>query len=344
MVGSSIHDAIAGATAGAVSKTAMAPIERVKLLMQLGGSLSADTYKSIFGIDTHIGRKHRGILMFKGARAWYVANMIYQQEGLSAFWRGNTPGVIRQGGAGALNFMLMDWYKFAMLPILKYSSALSSNQTSNEHKKRCALLTSFVSAGLAGCTTTSVLYPIDFFRTRLAMDIGALNAGTRRYPRGMRDVLWSVWKTDGTQGMYNGYGIALICVFLYRSLHLGGYDVCKTILIERRGASPNNGNAVLTFCDRIALAQIVSIVAGTVCYPLDSIRRRMMMQAGRPLHKRVYQNSFHALGKVWIDEGIRGFYLGLGPNLLRSFGGTLLLVTYDFFQVVIYGQTNKFIT
>jgi len=224
----SLRDALAGAAAGAVAKTAVAPVERVKLLMQLRGSIAGG------GISAEIGsRTATGMLKGGGGAgtngnwsAWSVATAVYRKEGIVAFWRGNTPNVLRQGGAAALNFMLMDWYKIAITPVMNLSLHLPSNRPHFQRKKRRTLVSSFLSGGLAGGTTTTVLYPIEFLRTRLAMDTGTQS---RLYPRGMRDVFCGIWKTDGLRGLYQGYGIALGGVVLYRALHLGGYDACKTI-------------------------------------------------------------------------------------------------------------------
>mmetsp|Transcript_7550 Transcript_7550/g.8137 ORF Transcript_7550/g.8137 Transcript_7550/m.8137 type:complete len:92 (+) Transcript_7550:683-958(+) len=85
--------------------------------------------------------------------------------------------------------------------------------------------------------------------------------------------------------------------------------------------------------ERYLLAQFVSITAGTVCYPIDSVRRRLMMQAGRPHPERHYQHgAVSAFSTIYHREGLQGFYLGLGPNLVRSMAGALLLVSYDVFR------------
>ena len=65
------------------------------------------------------------------------------------------------------------------------------------------------------------------------MDVGATKE-TRLYPRGMRDVFVGIWKFDGLKGFYQGYGIALSGVMVYRALHLGGYDAVKTEILHRR--------------------------------------------------------------------------------------------------------------
>lgn len=239
----------------------------------------------------------------------------------------------------------MDWYKAAIQPIMNISLAIPSQQPYELREKRRTIISSFLSGGLAGGTTTTFLYPIEFLRTRLALDIGTSSGWedgkqTRKYPRGMRDVFCSIWNSDGLRGLYQGYGIALSGVVLYRALHLGGFDACKTELLYRQNISPSSSTTktktTLTMCERFGIAQIVSIVAGTICYPIDSVRRRLMMQAGVPSDKRRYNGSIHAFRRIWVEEGVKGFYLGIGPNLIRSVGGAVLLVTYDIFKSMIF--------
>jgi hypothetical protein len=64
-----LKEAIAGAAAGALAKTAVAPIERVKLLMQLGRELSSNN-------------------SYSNDSAWQVARNVYKEQGMLAFWRG----------------------------------------------------------------------------------------------------------------------------------------------------------------------------------------------------------------------------------------------------------------
>lgn len=279
---------VAGAVAGALSRTAMAPVERIKLLLQLQGSLHNKKYES--------------------RNAWTIARNIVEEQGFLAFWRGNTPSVLRQAGSAGLSFMFLDFYK---------SIAASGDLPAPWWK-------SFLSGGLAGGTATTILYPIEFLRTRLAMDIGS--GATRQYS-GMGDILVKTVRTDGVSGLYQGYGVALGGVFVYRALHLGGYDLCKRELLSRKRDTPSKQ---LSLAERFVVAQAVSLVAGTICYPIDSVRRRMMMQAGMSPTERLYTNSWHCFRAILAKEGLGGFYLGIGPNLVRSFGGALLLVAYDF--------------
>jgi len=346
------REAVAGASSGAISRTLLAPVERVKLLKQLQGSVDA---KHLFPPPQPQRSSSKTL---SPPSAWQVAATVYREQGLLSFWRGNVPNVLRVSGTAAVNFTCMDYYKrVAVGPWLDYLTRFSP-QTRNLERQR-QLATSLVSGGLAGATATTVLYPIEFLRTRLAMDMGtgkpllpssvvstkegaAITGGgqSSHHPRpprqykGMLDVLQKILKSDGILGLFQGYGIAVTGGIFYRIILLGGYDALKgELLLRKQEQAANHSNdkrtTTLSWGERIVSAQLISLTAGTAAYPFDSVRRRMMMQAGQPYEQRKFRNSLHCIRSIWRLEGIRGFYLGLGPNILRSVSGALLLVGYD---------------
>jgi solute carrier family 25 (mitochondrial adenine nucleotide translocator), member 4/5/6/31 len=261
--------------------------------------------------------------------AWQVAVDVYREQGLLAFWRGNWPNVLRVAGNSAINFSLMDYYKkVAVAPALEVLLIQRHATTEAQIQRKRGLVTSFVSGGLAGATSTTVLYPFEFLRTRLAMDVGT--SESNRTWHGMSHIVRNILRTDGVLGFFQGYGIALFGGVFYRLLFLGGYDALKSELLLMR-----TDQEELTLTQRFACAQTISLTSGTLCYPLDSVRRRMMMQAGVPRAERKYVNSIDCFAKILRYEGVRGFYLGIGPNLLRSVSGAILLVCYDTFKVLL---------
>ena len=127
---------------------------------------------------------------------------------------------------------------------------------------------------------------------------------------------------------------------MYRVMYLGGYDVLKgEVLFQKQkrqhSAETSTTPAKLSWGERILSAQAISLTAGTISYPFDSVRRRMMMQAGVPAGERLYRNSIHCITTVLKEEGFTGFYLGIGPNIVRSLGGAIMLVGYDSIRAML---------
>lgn len=81
--------------------------------------------------------------------------------------------------------------------------------------------------------------------------------------------------------------------------------------------------------------QAVTTFAGIVSYPLDTVRRRMMMQSGLAPEKRVYKNTLHCWGKILKTEGPKAFFKGAFSNILRGTGAALVLALYDELKAII---------
>jgi len=136
-------DFLIGGTSAAVSKTVVAPIERVKLLLQV-----QDANKNI-----PIDQRYSGI--------GDCFSRVLKEQGFAAFWRGNLANVVRYFPTQALNFACKDYYKKTLCP---YNP---KTQPGMFFLGNCA------SGGAAGATSLCFVYPLDFARTRLAADVGS---------------------------------------------------------------------------------------------------------------------------------------------------------------------------
>jgi len=79
-------------------------------------------------------------------------------------------------------------------------------------------------------------------------------------------------------------------------------------------------------------AQFVTVSAGIVSYPLDTVRRRLMMQSGLPEAERRYSGTMDCFSKIASQEGPLAFFKGCLSNVIRGTGGALVLVFYDKIQ------------
>jgi len=281
-----------GGVSAAISKTAVAPIERVKLLLQ-----TQDANAKITG-----DKKYKGIVD--------CIVRVPKEEGFSAFWRGNLANVIRYFPTQALNFAFKDTYKKIFCPY----------DPKKEFWK--FFMGNLASGGAAGATSLMVVYPLDFARTRLAADVGK-GAADRQFT-GLIDCLTKIHKSDGTKGLYQGFGISVLGIIAYRACYFGGYDTLKRVLFTDK----KNDSILLKFL----MAQVVTGVSGLMSYPLDTVRRRLMMQSGRK--DLLYTGTLDCFRKIHQKEGGRAFFKGALSNIFRGMGASLVLVLYDEFQVM----------
>merc|ERR1711976_57563 len=276
----------------------LAPIERVKLLLQVQAAskqIAADKqYKGI--IDAFI--------------------RIPKEQGALAYWRGNLANVIRYFPTQALNFAFKDVYKQIFMSGIDKKTQFGR-----------WFLANLASGGAAGATSLCFVYPLDFARTRLAADIGK-SGGDREF-KGLGDCLVKIFKNDGLVGLYRGFGVSVQGIIIYRAAFFGLYDTAKGMLPD-----PKNTPLILSW----AIAQCVTTVSGIISYPFDTVRRRMMMQSGRKGADIMYSSTIDCWRKIAAQEGTGAFFKGAFSNVLRGTGGALVSVLYDEIQVFLFGE------
>lgn len=82
-------------------------------------------------------------------------------------------------------------------------------------------------------------------------------------------------------------------------------------------------------------AQAVTVSAGILSYPLDTVRRRLMMDSGRA--EKMYNGTMDCFRKIAADEGPRAFFKGSLSNVIRGTGGALVLVFYSKIEAYLFG-------
>ncbi|XP_034839624.1 ADP,ATP carrier protein 1-like [Maniola hyperantus] len=282
-----LKDFIAGGVSAAVSKTAMAPIERVKLILQV----------------QHVSKQISEDKRYKGIIDAFIR--IPREQGLASLWRGNLANVIRYFPTQALNFAFKDVYKQVFLEGVDKNTQFWKYFAGN-----------LASGGAAGATSLCFVYPLDFARTRLAADIGK---GKGKEFNGIVDCLMKTIKADGPLGWYRGFVVSVQGIIIYRATYFGLYDTARGMIDTKKTS---------LFYSWL-IAQTVTTIAGIASYPLDTVRRRMMMQSGRPAHERIYKNTLHCWAVILKTEGPGAFFKGAFSNVLRGTGGALVLVLYD---------------
>jgi len=169
-----------------------------------------------------------------------------------------------------------------------------------------------------------VVYPLDFARTRLAVDVGS---GKQREFTGTVDCILKTAKASGwgRGGVYNGFVVSCVGIVFYRGAYFGLYDTINDQDFMRNGS----------FLIKFAVGYTVTVVAGLLSYPLDTIRRRMMMTSGSAVH---YKSMFDAGSQIIAKEGTKSLFKGAAANILRGVAGAGVLSLYDQLQVLMFGK------
>jgi len=282
-------DFLAGGIAAAISKTCVAPIERVKLLLQV----------------QHVSKQIAADKQYKGIVDCLIR--IPKEQGFLSFWRGNLANVIRYFPTQALNFAFKDKYKMVFLGGVDKKTQFWRYFLGN-----------LASGGAAGATSLCFVYPLDFARTRLAADVG--KAANREF-NGLINCLGKIFKSDGLLGLYRGFSVSVQGIIIYRAAYFGLYDTGKGMLSTDAKHTP----LVVSWM----IAQSVTVVSGIISYPFDTVRRRMMMQSGRAKQNMLYKNTLDCWIKIGKGEGARAFFKGALSNIIRGTGGAFVLVLYD---------------
>jgi len=281
--------------AAVISKTAAAPIERVKLMVQnqdemLKSGRLTEPYKGIMDCSSRIMR----------------------DEGIGPFWRGNMANCLRYFPTQALNFAFKDKIK-AVFKVSKKDGGFTK------------LGKNVASGGIAGALSLCFVYSLDYARTRLANDTKSVKkggaAGGERQFSGLFDVYKKTLASDGIGGLYRGFVISCVGIIVYRGCYFGFYDTLKPMLLGE------DASLAASFC----LGYAVTVAAGLASYPIDTIRRRMMMTSGEAVK---YSGSVDCAVQVMKTEGIGSFFKGAGANVLRGMAGAGVLAGFDKFKAV----------
>jgi len=286
-----IKQLIAGGASGAITKTAVAPLERIKILLQVQGMKNSDV--------KHF--KYRGI----------VGSMrtVVQDEGFLALYRGNGANVLRVVPVYALKFTFNDTFKDMV-------------RTPGEDLSFVQLI---CAGTLAGLFQTFVTYPLETVRTRLT-----IGAGMGAKYTGIVDVLRQTVRHEGVAGLYKGIGPTILSGSPYVGLQMSFYEIFKRRMEKRKET-----NVFLQQIEKLLSGAAAGVIAQTITYPGDTVRKRMQMN-GMGGEAKLYTNSWDCTKKIVRAEGVKGLFNGLGANLVRCLpGAAIQFWAYDLVNSMI---------
>ncbi|KAI9669058.1 MAG: mitochondrial thiamine pyrophosphate transporter [Alyxoria varia] len=281
--GSRLQVLAAGGIAGLISRFCIAPLDVIKIRLQLQVHSLSDPASRY---DYH-GPYYKGTL---GA-----FRTILREEGLTAFWKGNIPAELLYLTYGATQFSL-------------YRNTTRFLQTLPPNWRLADTAESFASGAIAGGVATTATYPFDLLRTRFAAQ------GAEKVYASLWSSVRDIARYEGPRGFFQGSTAAIGQVVPYMGLFFASYETLK---IPLAGLDLPIGSG-----DAFA-GVLASVASKTAVFPLDTVRKRLQVQGptrSKYVHRNIplYVGVYSTLRTIVQREGPRGLYRGLPVSLIKA--------------------------
>ena len=166
-----------------------------------------------------------------------------------------------------------------------------------------------LAGAMAGATATSVTHPLDTIRLRLSVQPEL---------RGLSDSVRSVWKEGGARAFYKGYAATLLSLGPFIAINFATFDYLKSVVQQKKTSYASSSIVTLS------LGAAAGMIAQTICFPLDTIRRRMQLPG------KTYSSVPNAFWTIMKQEGPLGYYKGMAPNALKVLpNNAIRFLVYD---------------
>ena len=232
-----IKSLVAGGVAGMCAKTTVAPLDRIKILLQAQ--------------SVH----YRDMGVMAGLRKIVV------HENIKALFKGNGAQMVRVFPYGALQFTCFEVFK-------KYLPQLFG-LSKNSHGIK------FVAGSLAGLISVTATFPLDTIRARLAFQVretkytGIINTGVVIFKTEGGVVGLYRGLVPTLIGIIPYAGLSFYCFEVTKSLMLKHCSWARKPEMEDK--------MTLTVPAKMLCGGLAGAVAQTASYPLDVARRRMQL-------------------------------------------------------------------
>ncbi|KAI9757947.1 MAG: hypothetical protein M1815_005581 [Lichina confinis] len=292
---------VAGGMAGFVSRTATAPLDRLKvyLIAQTGVTrAAADAVKQ--GAPLEATKKATRPLVEASKALWRAG-------GIRSLFAGNGLNVVKIMPESAIKFGSYEASSASKRAFARFEGDVDPKQLGSVSK--------FLAGGVAGLISQAVVYPIDTLKFRMQCETVE---GGLRGNRLIANTAMKMLSTSGIRAFYKGLPMGLVGVFPYAAIDLGTFEYLKRTLTRRnaRRRGCHEDDALLGSFATAGIGAVSGTLGASIVYPLNLLRTRLQAQ-GTAIHPATYTGILDVTRKTVSREGIRGLFKGLTPNLLK---------------------------
>lgn len=247
---------------------------------------------------------------------------IIKEEGPAALFRGVVPITIGYLPAWAIYFTVYERAKSF------YPKFFSKNFGDNPE-----FLNHFAASMTAGACSSTLVNPIWVVKTRLMVQTDKEKVTYK----GTIDAFVRMYKSEGVGVFYSGLVPSLFGL-MHVGIHFPLYERIKQLLHVSESEDIALGSNLTLW--RLVLASSASkMIASTITYPHEILRTHMQMQTPE---ERKTQSISNEIRKIYIKEGLRGFYSGYVTNLARTVpASAITLVSFEYFKTYLLERSGR---
>ncbi|KAH6608724.1 Mitochondrial deoxynucleotide carrier protein [Trichoderma cornu-damae] len=291
--GSKLQVVSAGAIAGLVSRFVVAPLDVVKIRLQLQPYSLSDPLAPLREAPAYRGTVH-------------TIKHILKHEGLTGLWKGNVPAELLYVCYSAVQFTA-------------YRSTTVFLQTALPTRLPDSAET-FVAGAVSGAAATGATYPLDLLRTRFAAQ------GRHRVYSSLRGALWDIKRDEGFRGFFRGLGPTLGQIIPFMGIFFASYEGLRLQLGHLHlpwGSGDATAGIVASVVAKTAVFPL-DLVRKRI--QVQGPTRSKYVYGDIP----VYSSAGRALRMICKTEGLRGLYKGLPISLVKAApASAVTLWTYE---------------
>lgn len=239
---------LAGGIAGAVSRTATAPFDRLKIYLITSAQIKSAEKDLAAGRSTPVEVSAKLVTKRAGVLSQAVLTLYHEGGGLKAFWIGNGLNCLKIFPESAIKFLS---YEMSKRAFAKYVDGVSDSRDISGSSR-------FMSGGIGGITSQLAIYPIETLKTRLMSSQGGRTHGNQLLAATAKEM----WRNGGMRTYYRGLTAGLVGVFPYSAIDMSTFEGIKLFWIKYTGREEPSVLALLAF------GSLSGSVGATTVYPL----------------------------------------------------------------------------
>ncbi|KAL9103905.1 MAG: hypothetical protein Q9163_001098 [Psora crenata] len=309
---------VAGGIAGVVSRTATAPLDRLKVYLIAQVAVKEDAVQAAkSGAPLKAAKTAARPLVEASKTLW-------QMGGIKSLFAGNGLNVLKVMPESAIKFGSYEGSKRAFARL-----------EGHDEPKDLAPWSQFFAAGIGGIISQFCIYPLDTLKFRMQCETvkGGLHGNALILATARK-----MWK-QGPRSFYRGLPMGLVGMFPYSAIDLTTFEYLKQFITARKASrlrcSSQDSNAAPGNFTTASIGAFSGAFGASVVYPINLLRTRLQSQ-GTAIHPPTYTGIWDVTVKTVKGEGVRGLFKGITPNLLKVVPAvSITYVIYDNTKAVL---------